>query len=374
MRYIDRTIQPEVEKWFFKNKVIVIYGARQVGKTTFVKHLIKDINETSLYLNCDEPDIRTSLSDKNTQQLRQLIGKTGILVIDEAQRVNNIGITLKLLVDNFPGIQIIVTGSSSLDLAVGVKEPLTGRKIEFNLHPFSCGELLGVENRVDFLRMLPSRMIFGAYPEVTYSEAKEQLLREISEAYLYRDLLEIQKVRNTEQLRKLLQALALQIGLEVSYPELGAMLNLDKETISRYVEVLVQTHVIFELPPFKRNLRNTLGKLRKIYFCDLGIRNALINNFNPIELRNDVGALWENYCAMERKKFNENHMRFPNIYFWRAYNKAEIDYLEEISGGLKAFEFKFSEERAHPPKAFFEAFPDTPFTLVNRHNFLNFVT
>ncbi len=281
---------------------------------------------------------------------------------------------MKLLVDNFPQIQIIVTGSSSLDLAVGVREPLTGRKIEFNLHPLSCGELLDKENRIDFIRSLPLRMVFGTYPEVAFSESQEQLLREISEAYLYRDLLEIQKVRNIEQLRKLLQALALQIGSEVSYTELGAMLNLDKETISRYVQVLVQTHVIFELPPFKRNLRNTLGKLRKIYFCDLGIRNALINNFNPLELRNDVGMLWENYCAMERRKFNENHMYFPNIYFWRAYNKAEIDYVEEISGGLKAFEFKFSEERAHPPKAFFEVFPDTPFELINRHNILNFIT
>jgi len=374
MYYIDRTIRTEVEKWFFKKKVIVIYGARQVGKTTFVKHLIKHRAESSIYLNCDEPDIRSSLSDQNTQQLRQLIGNSEILVIDEAQRVNNIEITLKLLVDNFPGIQVVVTGSSSLDLAVGVREPLTGRKIEFNLFPFSCGELLGVENRIDYLRSLPSLMIFGTYPEVVTSTNQERLLREISEAYLYRDLLQIQQVRNIEQLRKLLQALALQIGSEVSYPELGAMLNLDKETISRYVQVLIQTHVIFELPPFKRNLRNTLGKLRKIYFCDLGIRNSLINNFNPLELRNDVGALWENYCAMERRKFNENHMNFPNIYFWRAYNKAEIDYIEEIRGGLKAFEFKYSEERAHPPRAFFEAFPDTPFLLINHHNILDFIT
>jgi len=374
MRYIDRTIQPEVDKWFFKNKVIVIYGARQVGKTTFVKHLVKSRTESSLYLNCDEPDIRISLTDKNTQQLRQLIGKSEILVIDEAQRVNNIGITLKLLVDNFPEIQVIATGSSSLDLAVGIKEPLTGRKIEFNLHPFSCGELLGFENRVDLLRSLPNHLIFGAYPEVAFSDQKEQLLREISESYLYRDLQAIQKVRNPDQLRKLLQALALQIGSEVSYPELGTMLNLDKETISRYIQVLVQTHVIFELPPFKQNLRNTLGKLRKIFFCDPGIRNALINNFNTLELRNDVGALWENYCVMERRKFNENHMRFPNTYFWRAYNKAEIDYLEELGGELKAFEFKYSEDRVHPPKAFFEVFPDTSFAQVNRHNILNFVS
>lgn len=374
MEFVARKIQSEVESWFFKNKAIIIYGARQVGKTTFVRQLMRVRPEPSLYLNCDEPDIREALTDKNSLELQQMIGSNKIVVIDEAQRVTSIGVTIKLLVDNFPGLQIIATGSSSLDLAAGIKEPLTGRKIEFTLYPLSIEEILSVEDRHDYLRALPSRLIHGTYPGIIFEENKPLLLREISEAYLYRDLVELQKVRNLDQLRKLVQALALQIGSEVSFNELGNMLNLDNETVARYVQVLVQTQVIFELPPFKNNIRNTLGRLRKIYFCDLGIRNAIINNFNPIDLRTDVGALWENHCILERRKFNSNNMRFPNTYFWRAYDKAEIDYLEEMNGKLLAFEFKWRGQRSHPPKSFFEVYPDTPYHLVNQYNLLDFLT
>ncbi|MRS05207.1 ATP-binding protein, partial [bacterium] len=327
-----------------------------------------------LYLNCDEPDVRDSLTNKTSTQLIETIGNNKIVVIDEAQRVINIGITLKLLVDNFPNLQVIATGSSSFDLANNVKEPLTGRKIEFVLFPLSVEEMLSIESKVEYSRLLPTRLIYGAYPGVILKDQKEMLLREITETYLYKDLLEIQTVRNPELLRKLLQALALQIGSEVSFPELGTILNLAKETVSRYMQLLIQTNVLFELPPYKNNLRNTLGRLRKIYFCDLGIRNTLINNFNPLEMRTDDGALWENFYILERLKFNRNRMVFPNTYFWRAYNKAEIDYLEEINGRMRAFECKWSTEKVHPPKAFFDNFPETSLELVNRSNYLNYLT
>ena len=374
MALIQRKIQSEIEPWLFKGKTIIIYGARQVGKTTLVKSLIREMKQTSLYLNCDEPDVRDSLTNKTSTQLIETIGNNKIVVIDEAQRVINIGITLKLLVDNFPNIQVIATGSSSFDLANNVKEPLTGRKIEFVLYPLSVEEMLTVESKVEYSRLLPTRLIYGAYPGVILKDQKEMLLREITETYLYKDLLEVQTVRNPELLRKLLQALALQIGSEVSFPELGTMLNLAKETVSRYIQLLIQTNVLFELPPYKNNLRNTLGRLRKIYFCDLGIRNTLINNFNPLEMRTDVGALWENFFILERLKFNRNRMVFPNTYFWRAYNKAEIDYLEEINGRMRAFECKWSAEKVHPPKAFFDNFPETSLELVNRSSYLSYLT
>jgi hypothetical protein len=371
---ISRTIQQEIEKWLFKKKVIVIYGARQVGKTTLVKAIMQSRKERSLYLNCDEPDIRDALSNKTSLNLKQYIGNYEIVIIDEAQRVSNIGLTLKLLIDNYPEIQVIATGSSSFDLSNHVKEPLTGRKIEFTLYPLSIDELISQESTLDFTRLLPNRLLYGSYPGIITNDPKEVLLREITETYLYRDLLEIQTVRNPELLRKLLQALALQIGSEVSYPELGMMLNLDKNTVARYINLLIQTNVLFELPPFKGNLRSTLGKLRKIYFCDLGIRNTLINNFNPIELRTDVGSLWENYIILERKKLLSNRMIHPNIYFWRAYNKAEIDYLEEKNGKIEAYEIKWNETRSHPPKAFFDTFQKVPYTLINQKNFLDFLT
>ncbi len=358
----------------FKNKVIIIYGARQVGKTTLVKSLMAGKENDVHYLNCDEPDIRDALSNKTSTQLKEYVGDKKIVIIDEAQRVMNIGITLKLLVDNFPELQVIATGSSSFDLSNNVKEPLTGRKVEFTLFPFSVEELLTQESATENSRLLTTRLIFGSYPGVILSPSKEILLRELTETYLYKDLLEVQTVRDPDTLRKLLQALALQIGSEVSFSELGTMLHLYKETVSRYIQLLIQTHVLFELPPYKNNLRNTLGRLRKLYFCDLGIRNTLINNFNPIEMRTDVGALWENFFILERLKYNHNRMVFPNTYFWRAYNKAEIDYLEEINGRMRAFECKWSAEKVHPPKAFFDNFPETSLELVNRSTYLSYLT
>lgn len=374
MDIIPRKIQPEIERWLFKGKVLIIYGARQVGKTTLVKSLVRGYNDSSLYLNCDEPDVRLALSEKTSTQLKEFIGNKKLVIIDEAQRVTNIGITLKLLVDNYPEIQIIATGSSSFDLSNNVKEPLTGRKIEFTLFPFSVEELLTQESPIENARLLANRLIFGSYPGVVLGSSKEILLREIAETYLFKDLFALQTVRNPDQLRRLLQALALQIGSEVSYTEMGTLLNLDKATVERYIRLLIQTNVLFELPPFKNNLRNTLGRLRKIYFCDLGIRNTVINNFNPLELRTDIGPLWENFYILERLKFHRNRLQYPNTYFWRDYSKAEIDYLEESNGQMRAFECKWSARSARMPKAFSDQFPDVQLELVNKDNYLETLT
>ena len=324
-----RTIHPAVEAALYEGKVIVIYGARQVGKTTLCRTILRNHPENALYLNCDEPDIRAALTGRTSTELRALIGSRTLVVIDEAQRVRNIGLTLKLLADNFPGVQVIATGSSSFALSNEVVEPPTGRKVEFRLLPLSAAELLTQESPLESRRLLERRRRYGAYPGVITSDDPGAAILEISNSYLYRDALEYQTVKNPDALRRLLQALALQLGGEVSYNDLGSLLGLDKNTIARYVDLLEKAFVIFHLPPLSRNLHKELGKLRKIYFYDLGVRNALINNFNPLDLRRDAGALWENYFISERSKANVNWRHNVNLYFWRMHDRYELDYVEE---------------------------------------------
>jgi hypothetical protein len=271
-----------------------------VGKTTLIRALQEKYAADALYLNCDEPDIRSALTDRTSTELRRLIGNKPLVLIDEAQRVKNIGLTLKLLVDNYPGIQVVATGSSSFDLSNDISEPLTGRKVEFKLYPLSVAELLTQQSPLEFQRLLGYYLRYGMYPGVLASDKPAEALLEISKSYLYKDILEYQTVKNPDLLRRLLQALALQIGSELSYNELGAMLGIDRGTAARYLSLLERGFVVFQLAPFSRNLRKELGKLRKVYFYDLGVRNALINNFNPAELRQDMGALWENYLISER--------------------------------------------------------------------------
>jgi predicted AAA+ superfamily ATPase len=373
MNPYSRTIQPAIEQALFKGKVVVIYGARQVGKTTLIRAIQDKFAVDALYLNCDEPDIRSALSDKTSTELRRLVGNKTLILIDEAQRVKNIGLTLKLLVDNFPKIQLIATGSSSFDLSNEISEPLTGRKIEFHLYPLSVGELLTQNTPLEMHRLLEYHLRFGMYPGVLASDNPDEALLEITKSYLYKDILEYQTVKKPDLLRKLLQALALQIGGEVSYNELGAMLGIDKETVSRYLSLLEQGYVIFHLSPFSRNLRKELGKQRKVYFYDLGIRNALINNFNPLELRQDVGALWENFFISERLKAGHNQRRHPSMYFWRTYDGREIDYLEEEGGRLEGFECKWGTEKWRVPAVFTSTYPGSEVHLVSRSNVLEFL-
>lgn len=369
-----RTIQPAVESALFKGKVVVIYGARQVGKTTLCRAILGRYLENAVYFNCDEPDVRAAFTERTSTELRALIGSKTLVVIDEAQRVRNIGLTLKLLVDNFPNIQVIATGSSSFALSNEIVEPLTGRKIEFYLLPLSTGELLTHESPIESQRLLEQRLRYGTYPGVITSDDPAATILEISNSYLYRDALEHQTVKNPDTLRRLLQAFALQIGGEVSYSEVGRLVGLDKNTVARYVDLLEQAFVLFHLPPLSRNLRKELGKLRKIYFYDLGVRNALINNFNPLELRQDVGALWENFFIAERVKYNRNQRRNVNTYFWRTYDRYELDYVEEADGRLVGFECKWRDKRWQPPGVFTQTYPDSATYLVTRENYLEFLT
>ena len=372
---IPRTIQKRIENALFKKRAIILYGARQVGKTTLLRQLLDRGLSSAIYLNCDEPDIRERLTGVNSTQLKFLLGDKRIIAIDEAQRVKNIGVTLKLIVDNFPEKQVIATGSSSFDLSNQIVEPLTGRKYEFFLYPFSIQELEQFYTPLEIERLLERRMLFGMYPEIVLDEAEAQnKIKEISRSYLYKDILEHQQIKNPDMLEKLLQALALQIGSEVSYNELANLLKVDKKTIERYVELLEKTFVIFRLKPYSKNLRGEITKLRKVYFWDLGVRNALINNFNPLDLRADAGALWENFMIGERFKFNRNAGIERNEYFWRTHQGQEIDYLEvKEDGALAAFEFKWQKETAREPKGFAAAYPDREYRLVNKYNFRDFI-
>ena len=376
MSLIKRTIQKSIEQSLFKGKAVILYGARQVGKTTLIKEIQKKFSESSIYLNCDEPDVRSALTDATSTSIKTYIGNKKIIFLDEAQRVKNIGLSLKLMIDNFPDMQILATGSSSFDLSNQIAEPLTGRKYEFYLYPFSMEELSQIASPQELVRMLEQRILLGMYPEITKYGAEEaqERLRNIAQSYLYKDVLQYQNIKNPEILEKLLQALALQIGNEVSYNELAGIVGVDKKTIANYIQILEKAFVIFRLRPFSRNLRKELTKLRKIYFVDTGIRNALISNFNPFNLRQDIGALWENFLISERQKMNNNRKIKVNAYFWRTHQQQEIDYLEEQQGVISAFEFKWKSKSFKPSKVFSEAYPESKTRLVTRDNFQEFLT
>lgn len=369
---IVRDIDTYIQKCFFKDKVIIIYGARQTGKTTLVKMLQKKYPDNSVYLNCDEPDIRSSLTEKTSTELKAIIGPNKLIIIDEAQRVKNIGLTLKLIVDNIKNIQVIATGSSSFELSDHIKEPLTGRKFEFHLFPFSINELNQTYSNIEIKRLLERFMIYGTYPEVVLSN-NSQLLPQLADSYLYKDVLSYQNIKNHDNIFKLLQALALQIGSEVSYTELASLLSIDKKTVESYINILEQAFIIFRLQPFSRNLRNELKKMRKIYFYDLGIRNALINNFNPFSIRQDSGKLFENFVILERIKKNSNNNIRNSIYFWRTHQQKEIDYIEETGGVLNGYEIKLNKTSYKMPELFLATYPKSSITLINKSNCLDFI-
>ncbi len=374
MKIIKRKIQDSIEKSLFKGKLVVIYGARQVGKTTLIKEMQKNYFNKSIYINCDEPDMREALTKKTSTELKSFIGNNNLVLIDEAQRVKNIGITLKLIVDNYPKIQVIATGSSSFDLSNEIVEPLTGRKYEFYLFPFSLEELKEIYSEIEINRIIENLTIFGMYPDIVLQKDDTAgLLREITKSYLYKDVLQYQNIKNPEVLEKLLQALALQIGNEVSFNEIAEIIGIDKKTVSSYISILEKAFIIFRLKPYSKNLRSELKKLRKIYFVDTGIRNAIINNLNPFNLRQDVGALWENFLVSERIKFNKNHNRIRNTYFWRTQKGQEIDYLEEESDKLFGFEFKWRKKSFRKSKLFMESYPGSSVQLINRDNYLEFL-
>ena len=369
-----REIQKRVESCFFKGRAVIIYGPRQVGKTTLINTISEETTHTSMYLNCDEPDIRRQLTDVASTNLKVLIGRNKLIMIDEAQRVKNIGLTLKILVDQFPDVQVLATGSSSLDLSNEISEPLTGRKYEFQLYPLSLQELTQKYSAIEIKRLLEKRIVMGMYPEIEEKPDEDKsLLRSLASDYLYRDVLQYQDIRKPELLEKLITALALQIGDEVSYNELSNMLGINKQTVANYIQLLEKAFVIFRLPPFSRNLRNELTTMRKIYFYDTGIRNALINNFNPLDLRQDTGALWENFMISERIKRLGNAGIAVNRYFWRTHQQSEIDLIEEREGRLAGYEFKWKPVKWRPPNLFLDTYKDSAVDVIHQENFETFV-
>lgn len=327
-------------------------------------------------MNCDEPDVRSLLQNKTSSELKTLIGNHEFVIIDEAQRVKNIGISLKLIIDQLKNVQLIVSGSSALELANEINEPLTGRKWEFIMYPLSVQELIGHHSSLEEKRQLNSRLIFGTYPDVVNNPGREkEILKNLTDSYLYKDLFSFKDVRKPEVIEKILQALSLQVGSEVSYNEIADLVKSDPATVSRYIDLLEKTMVVYRLPSFSRNVRNELKKSRKIFFYDNGVRNAIIANFQPLELRKDTGALWENFLLSERLKYVQYNQLWCNRFFWRTKQQQEIDYLEERDGKLFAFEFKWNSSKAVKPSATFtKAYPEHDFTLVTPDNYLSFIS
>jgi len=372
---IHRTLEGIINQKLFKGKAIIITGPRQSGKTTLLRKLRDNIDIPVKWFNGDEADARILLSNTTSTQLKSLISNHKLVVIDEAQRIENIGLTIKLLTDNYPDIQVIASGSSSFELANRINEPLTGRKWEYHLFPFSYAELTSHFGYPEELRMLENRMIFGMYPEVvTTEDEKRIILNQLSDSYLYKDILIWENIKKPDKLESLLRALAFQVGSEVSFSELGNITGLDNETVEKYISLLEKTYIIFRLGSLSRNLRNELKKSRKIYFYDLGIRNIIINNFNSLEFRDDVGALWENFLIVERMKFTHYNNIYTNKYFWRTHQQQEIDYIEEHDGKLFAFEFKWSKypKRKIPP-AFLKAYLNCVTEFIDNQNFMSFL-
>jgi uncharacterized protein len=342
---IQRLIVQRIEDILASGKSVMLLGPRQVGKTTALLHIANQHNG-SMFLDCDEPDVRNLLTNATSSKLRNYLGSNKLVIIDEAQRVKNIGLTLKLVIDKLKDITLIISGSSALELFSDINEPLTGRKIELVMNGISFEEMCSHHGLVEEKRLLESRLVFGMYPEViTHPDRSEILLRELTSGYLYKDVFNYQDIRKPELLHNLMEALARQVGSEVSYNELAQLLASDPATIGRYIDLLEKSMVVFRLRSFSRNLRNELKKSRKIFFYDNGIRNAIVGDFRPLGLRSDAGMLWENYMISERLKFNVNQGIFCNTYFWRTRQQQEIDYLEESNGSINAFEFKYSKTK-----------------------------
>ena len=358
------------------DKIIVLYGPRQVGKTTLVRELIRDLPYKSLSVNADELLYQTVLSSRDLAQMKLLVEGYDLLFIDEAQRIPDVGINLKILHDALPSLKIITTGSSSFELANRTKEALTGRTWTYELFPISLGELQQQQNAFALQQRLDELLRFGSYPDTLQlpnAADKARYLRELSSAYLYKDILEMASIRYAGKLRKLLQLLAFQVGSEVSPNKLANALGMSKDTVNTYIDLLEKAFVIFRLSAFSRNLRKEISKMDKIYFYDLGIRNVLIDNFQPLDLRADTGALWENFLIVERRKRNAYSDQFASTYFWRTYTGAELDYVEEQDGQLAGYEFKLSSKTAKEPASWAATYPGASFQVINRTNFLPFV-
>lgn len=372
---IEREIEKQIENRLFKGKAILVFGPRQVGKTTSIHSILEKSTKACLFLNGDEADVRESLENTTSTNLSLLFGENKIIFIDEAQRINGIGITLKLITDVLKDVQVIATGSSAFDLANETQEPLTGRKYEFQMFPISFQEMVKNNGILEEKRLLEQRMIYGYYPEIVVkpNDAVENL-KLLSNSYLYKDLLNLEQIKKPALLGKILKALALQVGSEVSYNEISRLVNGDFHTVEKYIDLLEKAFVIFTLPAYSRNVRNEIKKGRKIYFYDNGVRNAIINNFSPLSSRSDTGALWENFLISERMKYLNSNQLEAWKYFWRTTAQQEIDYLEELNGKMNAYEFKWNPNKTIKfPKTFTNAYPEAEVKLITPKNFEEFV-
>jgi predicted AAA+ superfamily ATPase len=372
---ILRLLENRINQDLFKGKTIVLYGARQVGKTTLVQKILDSFGKEGRYLNCELLSVEQNLKDPEPEKLKAFLGNYKLLVLDEAQNIPNIGRILKVITDTIKTVQIIATGSSSFDIAYKTSEPMTGRVIHHILYPLSALEIKKYEDWLTFESKLEKLLRFGSYPEVFTSndDDAQNKLSEISSSYLFKDLLRFEGIKKSNLLKNLVVSLALQLGNEVTYNELATKLGVNSFTVQKYIDLLEQCYIVFKLNSFSRNLRKELTKAFKIYFHDNGIRNALINNFNPLSLRNDVGALWENFCISERIKANSYSKRKVNSFFWRTYDQKEIDYIEETAGTITGYELKYSEKhRIKIPKTFSETY-NAQVNKVDRVNFWKFV-
>jgi len=368
---LDRYLEASIKSKLNSGKAIIVVGARQVGKTTLLKRILEKCDY--LFLDGDDPTVRSLLSSPNTEQIRTIIGDKKIIFLDEAQRIPGIGITLKIITDQFQHVQLLVSGSSSFDLGNELNEPMTGRKWEFELFPISWEEY---ENSIGFVnseQQLENRLLYGFYPDVINNQGNEkEILKNLVNSYLYRDILAFSDIRKPEVLEKLLQALALQMGSEVNYNELAQTIGVNKNTIQKYIDILEKGYIVFRLNSFSRNIRNEIKQNRKVYFHDNGIRNMIIGNFNPLELRVDKGAIWENFLISERMKQNNYKETFSKMYFWRTMQQQEIDFVEESAGEISAYEFKWKSKKMKFPESFLNTYKAKG-QCIDKGNFREFV-
>jgi len=374
--YILQRQLKNIKDMITPQKAVIVYGPRRCGKTTLLRKMLEGVKEEYVFVNGEDITVQDYLSSQSIEKLKGFVGKKRLLVIDEAQKVKNIGLNIKLILDHIPGVKLVASGSSSFDLAQQLGEPLTGRKYTLRMFPLAQLELSAVQTRAEIDALLESRLIYGSYPEVVLfddNSKRTMYLREIVGSYLYKDILELEGVRHSDKLVKLLQLLAFQIGKEVSYNELGGQLGMSKNTVERYLDLLEKAFVVFQLKGFSRNLRKEVSKNPRYFFYDTGIRNALINNFNPLQMRDDIGMLWENYIITEKIKKQE-YLNMPaNNYFWRTYDRKEIDLIEERGGRLYGYEIKWAAMKQKAPKEWLKAYKKSEYHVVTKENYLEFI-
>lgn len=370
---IARTQQSQIDSYLFKGKAILVFGARQVGKTSLIKNTCQ--NNSYLWLNGDEPDTQLLLENITSDRLKAIVGDNKILVIDEAQMIHNIGLLIKRMVDNHPEIQVIASGSSAFELADKTKESMVGRKEELQLFPLSYQEMVNHTNFIEETRLVPHRLIFGYYPEVVNNLGKEEkILNDLVDGFLYKDILNLEGIKKSSTLQRLIQMLAYRIGSEINYASLGNDLGINRITVEKYIDILEKNFIVFSLNAFSKNQDNEIRKGRKVYFWDNGLRNRIIKNFTPIELRDDVGALWENFIISERRKKLSYENQYKDTFFWRNTQQAEIDFIEIKNNEIDAFEIKYNPNvKVKFTKSFTEKYHPKTTQVIHKENFWDFL-